>query len=415
MCNLWLIIRREYLERVRTKSFLISTILLQVFMFLVFWLPTRFATNEEGTTRRIVVVTDDPAIAAVLKQELTDGSKTDTKYDVNVTSDTSEAERATLRSEVSNQQIDGFLWLTQDALGSRKITFARQTSDLTEEAGLRSAITLAFLKQKLADHGLSSGDIDELMKSIQLDTVKIAPGGSESRTSTDIQWVASFILTMLLYITLMYYGVAVMRSVLDDKTSRVMEVMLSSVSPKELMAGKIIGVGAVGLTQMVIWIVVGVAVAAPSLLANGNKLQFGVNPGMIMVFGLFFVLGYVLYSAMYAALGAMVSSEQEATQWQFFVTMPLVVPVIMLTYVMREPHSALSTVASLVPFFAPILMFVRMLVETPPLWQIVLSIILLIATICAALLLCSRIYRVGILMYGKRSTLPEIMKWLRYS
>jgi ABC-2 type transport system permease protein len=415
MGKLWLIIRREYLERVRTKSFLISTILLQVFMFLVFWLPTRFATNEGGTTRHIVIVTDDPVIGAVLKQALAEGSKTGAKYDVNLISDTSEQERATLRFMVGSRQIDGFLWLTRDALISRKITFVRQTSDLTEEARLRSAITLAFIKQQLSTRGLSSDEIDDLMKSMQLDTVKIAPGGSESRTSTDIQWVASFILTMLLYITLLYYGVAVMRSVVEDKTSRVMEVMLSCVSPKELMAGKIIGVGAVGLTQMLIWIVVGVAVAAPSLLANGSKLQFGVSPGMIVVFGLFFVLGYVLYSAMYAALGAMVNSEQEATQWQFFVTLPLVVPVMMLTYVMREPHSLVSTVASVVPFFAPILMFVRMLVETPPAWQIILSIVLLLLTIYGALLLCSRVYRVGILMYGKRPTLPEIVKWMRYS
>jgi ABC-2 type transport system permease protein len=166
---------------------------------------------------------------------------------------------------------------------------------------------------------------------------------------------------------------------------------------------------------LVFWLPTGVAIAAPRLLANGNKLQLGGNPGMILVFGVFFVLGYILYSVMYAALGAMVNSEQEATQWQFFVTMPLVVPIMMLTYVMREPHSAVSSVASMIPFFAPILMFVRMLVEMPPVWQILLSILLLLVTIYLALLLCSRIYRVGILMYGKRPTLPEIAKWLRYS
>ena len=415
MRNLWLIIRREYLERVRTKSFLISTILLQVFMFLVFWLPTRFATSNEGTTRHIVIVTDDAAMGAILKQELANGSKAGTKYDIDLSNDTSEEERATLGSRVRTRQVDGFLWLTREALLARKVTFARQTSDMMEEAGLGSAVRLALIKQQLSTRGLSPGEIEDVIRSIQLDTVKILPGGAESRTSTDIQWVASFILTMLLYITLLYYGVAVMRSVLEDKTSRVMEVMLSAVTPKQMMAGKIIGVGAVGLTQMLIWIAVGVAVASPTLLANRDQLRFGVNPGMFLAFGVFFVLGYILYSAMYAALGAMVNSEQEATQWQFFVTIPLVIPIIMLTYVMREPHSTLSTVGSIVPFFSPILMFVRTLVETPPLWQIILSIALLITTIYGALLLCSRIYRVGILMYGKRPTFSEVMKWLKYS
>ncbi len=129
----------------------------------------------------------------------------------------------------------------------------------------------------------------------------------------------------------------------------------------------------------------------------------------------FFLGGFLLYSGLYAALGAMVNSEQEAQQWQFFVTMPLVVPVVMMTYVIRQPNAPLSVWMSLVPFFAPILMYVRVLVERPPMWQIALCAGLLLATMYLVLALCSRIYRVGILMYGKRPTLPEIVKWLRYS
>jgi ABC-2 type transport system permease protein len=182
------------------------------------------------------------------------------------------------------------------------------------------------------------------------------------------------------------------------------------------MAGKILGVGAVGLTQVAIWIVLGLATATPGLLMARSRLS-GINlgPGALLAFAAFFVLGYLLYSALYAALGAMVNSEQEAQHWQFFVVLPLIVPVMMMAYVIRQPNSPLSVGMSLVPFFAPILMYLRVVVQTPPWWQVVLSITLLILTLWGAVALCSRIYRVGILMYGKRPTLPEIVKWVRFA
>jgi ABC-2 type transport system permease protein len=191
--------------------------------------------------------------------------------------------------------------------------------------------------------------------------------------------------------------------------------MLSCVTPKQLMAGKILGVGAAGLTQIAIWCVVAGIFGGAGAVASGNASQLGISAGTLAALVPFFLAGFLLYSGLYAALGAMVNSEQEAQQWQFFVTMPLVVPIIMLTYVIRQPNAPLSMWMSLVPFFAPILMYVRVLVERPPMWQIALSAGLLLATMYGVLALCSRIYRVGILMYGKRPTLPEIVKWLRYS
>ena len=136
---------------------------------------------------------------------------------------------------------------------------------------------------------------------------------------------------------------------------------------------------------------------------------------MLAFLPIYFVLGYMLYSSMYAALGAMVNSEQEAQQWQWFVTMPLIIPIIMMTGVIRQPDGAMATWMSMVPFFSPILMYVRIVAHTPPVWQIVLSIGILLATMYLMVAFCSRIYRVGILMYGKRPTLPEILKWVKYA
>jgi ABC-2 type transport system permease protein len=175
-------------------------------------------------------------------------------------------------------------------------------------------------------------------------------------------------------------------------------------------------VGAVGLTQIAVWVLIGLGATTPGLLAARSELsQIDLAPGALPAFAVFFVLGFMLYSALYAALGAMVNSEQEAQQWQFLVVMPLIVPVMMMTYVIRQPNAPLSVWMSLVPFFAPILMYMRVVVQTPPLWQIAVCVALLIATLWGVVALCSRIYRVGILMYGKKPTLPEIVKWVRYA
>jgi ABC-2 type transport system permease protein len=162
--------------------------------------------------------------------------------------------------------------------------------------------------------------------------------------------------------------------------------------------------------------VLGAVFSGPALMgAKSGMGEIDLPVAALPAFAIFFVLGYMLYSSMYAALGAMVNSEQEAQQWQFFVTMPIIVPVMMMTYVIRQPNSPLSMWMSLVPFFAPILMYMRIVVQAPPWWQIALSVGLLAATVWGIIALCSRIYRVGILMYGKRPTLPEIIKWVKYA
>jgi ABC-2 type transport system permease protein len=220
----------------------------------------------------------------------------------------------------------------------------------------------------------------------------------------------------MLYFMLIFHGMAVMRSVLEEKTSRVMEVMLASVSPKELMAGKILGVGAVGLTQVGIWVVLAMVANTPMIAASSDMREFiASSTGILIWLPIYFVLGFMLYSGLYAALGAAVNSDQEAQQLQFFVTMPLIIPIIIMTMIIRQPDSTAAFWLSMVPFFSPILMTVRLAMHTPPIWQIALSIGILLATMYLILVICSRIYRVGILMYGKRPTLPEIVKWVKYA
>ncbi|HEX9118989.1 MAG TPA: ABC transporter permease [Terriglobales bacterium] len=422
MRNTWLIIRREYLERVRTKSFIVSTLLLPALMIALMVLPSKLATLKASGTKRLAVVCANPDFARAVQSQLeagkieTDKLDTSPRYKVEIVSTPDEATRAALKGRIGAGTLDGYVWLSDDALASRKISYvARETSDFIEAATLQSALKTALLRQELRSRGVAAEDADKLMKGVDLDTVSIK-GGQEKKGGGPLQFLSAIVLVMMLYMTLILYGVAVMRSVLEEKTSRVMEVVLSSATAKELMAGKILGVGAVALTQIALWVVIGLGATTPGLLAARNQLsEINLSPAALPAFAVFFVLGFLLYSALYAALGAMVNSEQEAQQWQFLVVMPIIIPIVMMTYVIRQPNAPLSMWMSLVPFFAPILMYIRVVVQMPPLWQIGVCIALLLLTLWGVVTLCSRIYRVGILMYGKKPTLPEIVKWIRYA
>jgi ABC-2 type transport system permease protein len=230
---------------------------------------------------------------------------------------------------------------------------------------------------------------------------------------------------MLLYMVMLLYAVAGMRATLEEKTSRVVEILISSVRPSELMLGKILGVGSVGLTQLAVWVLFGVlalTLGLPAVLASRPDFadpetiaQALPSLGLSALFVGLFLGGYFLYSAIYAAVGAMCSTEEEAQQAQFPVIFLLVVPIMFLMPVIENPNSAMAVGASLVPFFSPILMYARAATGAVPLWQILTALALLLAGVLAVAWLAGRIYRVGILMQGKRPTLPELWRWVRES
>jgi ABC-2 type transport system permease protein len=290
----------------------------------------------------------------------------------------------------------------------------KDVTDFGESIELRNAVQAALTKRQLAQKGMSGAEVEDLLKPIDLDSIRIEKG-KEGASGISV-FLVSFTMVMLLYVNMLVYGFAVMRSIIEEKSSRILEVLLSSVTSKQLLAGKIIGVGAVGLTQTVIWLLVALAFSLPGLMSS-RSIMSNVQIPMagIVAFAVFFILGYFLYATMYAALGSMVNSDQEAQQVQWPAMLPIIFSIVLSTPVLQHPNSPLAFWTSMVPFFAPILMFVRVLVETPPAWQILLCVALMLLLTLGLLGLSSRIYRVGILMYGKRPTLPELRKWLKYS
>ena len=439
MRNTWLIIQREYLERVRQRSFLVLTLLLPAIIVGAFVIPSRLSRMKNSKTQRLVVVTSTPQFGEIVRQQLVtstkpgeeaspdadkdkdkdkdadDDDKPSRDYAIEVDSNSSEPERTALRNRVTSGDIDSYLWLSDDAVAARKVTYyGRETGGFIEKSWLRGQLDRAILLEELAQRGVGGAQADELLKPVKLETMRLE-AGRETKANERGPFFAILIMVMLLYMAVIFYGVSVMRAVLEEKNSRVMEVMLSSATSTELMAGKLIGVGAVGLTQIGIWIVMAGVYALPALAASASTGEIRIAPLTLAAFALFFLFGYFLYSSIYAAVGAVITSEQEGQQLQFIILLPLIVAVFMMGPVMRAPDSPVAVWTSMVPFFSPVLMYVRIAVQPPPVWQIALSLVLLVATIAGILILCARIYRIGILMYGKRPTLPEIVKWLKYA
>ena len=432
MHNTWLIIQRGYIERIRTKAFIIMTMLMPVFMASTILVPVFLGDMKSGSTRHIVLVANDAAMAEAVKQELmprpvkseepppqkkagASANSEQPRYDIDIDTTVTDAERDNLRRQISDGKIDGFIWLSDSDLAARKVVYsAKDVTNFGEGIEMRNAVHSAIVKKQLAQKGMSGAEVESVLKPIDFDSIRIEKG-KEGASGVAV-FLVSFTMVMLLYINVLVYGFAVMRSIIEEKSSRILEVLLSSVTAKQLLAGKIIGVGAVGLTQALIWLAIAGAFSIAGMTASRSMMSnVHIPMAGIVAFAVFFILGYFLYSTMYAALGAMVNSDQEAQQVQWPAMLPIVFSIILSTPVLQHPNSQLAIWTSLIPFFTPILMFVRIMAETPPLWQIALSVVLMLLTTWGLLGLSSRIYRVGILMYGKRPTLPELRKWLKYA
>jgi ABC-2 type transport system permease protein len=429
MHNILIIAKREYLERVRSRTFVIMTFFIPALMFAVTALPTMLMMRGTNETKRMVVVAADRDTAEMIRSriELQQGEKPQdslsnrsglppTHFTVEVSTNTAPQERADLTQKVNQKQLDGFLWATPDAIAAKKLDFVtNDTSSFIENGALGETVADALLRHDLKIKGLQDKDIEGALK-----RVKVEPVSTQGKNAPDPQkmFIAILVMVMVMYMTVLLYGINVMRSILEEKTSRIMEVMLSTATSRQLMGGKILGVGAVGLTQVGIWAVAGGAFAGYTAMSSGmiKALKAAMNPTLLIYFVVFFLLGYALYSTLCAAVGSMVNSEQEAQQMQFLVMMPMILAVVFITNIFTHPNSGIAVFGSLFPFTAPLVMFGRVAMQPQtPGWQIATSIALMIAAIYAMVWLCGRIYRVGILMYGKKPNLPEILKWIKYA
>ena len=409
MHNIWLIAKREYLERIRTKAFLISTLLIPAIMGGSMLIAV-FKSSPKAASH-IAIVSVDQQLATDLQAEL-EGGVSGMKVDV--ISPPGIESRKTLDSMMADHQLDGYLWITPATDAGTRPSFSytgqQAIGSLVTTGTIQSALKNVILRERLTHQGMVAADVNALLEPIKVDVA------ATDKKDVMSNFVATYILFLLMMMSIVVYGVNVARSVIEEKTSRIFEVLLATIRPEEMMAGKVIGVGSVGLTQVGIWMLAGLALTSGSLagtLAGGAHITLSLS--QIIFFVLYFLLGYLLYSALAAALGAMVNTEQEFQQLSMLITLPLVVCSFMIMPLMSNPDGMTARVLSQIPFFSPMLMYLRISVSKPAAWEIALSVALLLVTIYAMLWIASRIYRVGILVYGKRPNLPEILRWLKYS
>ncbi len=330
---------------------------------------------------------------------------------------TPESIRQELNAKASGNEIDAYLIIPADInAADAKFDFrSRKAGDFVAGDTLRDALNEAVRSQRLADAHISEALLRDLSQNVDFESKSISEKGEEK--DSDMLFVASLVIGMMIYITLTIYGQVIMGAVVEEKETRIAEILFSSARPFELMLGKLVGVGLAGLTQLGIWVGSLVALIA-FLAAQADTSQLfaslpHITPLMIVYFFVFFIVGYFIYASIYALIGSMVTTAQEGGQFALPVIMILLTGFYFCFAVIRDPNSSLSFWVSIAPFLAPMTMPVRILAETPPFWQIGLSVVLNCMTIAALVWLAARVYRVGMLMYGKRATIPEVWKWIR--
>jgi ABC-2 type transport system permease protein len=415
MREIWLIARREYLEQIRGKAFRITTILIPVIFGVIIAISV-FASKNSGSGKHIVIAANDVAFATRVREQLL--ADKDAHMSVEVTAPIADSDRQQLLDRISQKDLDGFLWLASGPNDTNVTAtyVARSAGDFTTESRLSDAVDHALMQQRLSARGIPASDIDSLTGKIDIKTEQVK-NGKEVSSNNMGTFFAAYIMAFLLTFTVMMYGMNVGRSVIQEKTSRIFEVMLSTVKPTDMLAGKLFGIGAVGLTQLAIWAIAGAlfsgSALAASLMSGQFKLQISVV--QIVLFIVYFLLGYALYSTLFAGLAATCESEQELQQYAPLAAVPVWLSFSMITFIVSNPNSIWSIAISLFPPCAPIAMFLRIASQFPPIWQIVLSLALLVLSVYIVVWFSSRLYRIGILMYGKRATIPEMLRWLRYS
>jgi len=318
---------------------------------------------------------------------------------------------------VQARRLDGVLVIPRDALENpaAKLTYYSRTAiDLTTQERLQRIVNRSVSRHRLSARGIPLTESDALLKALPIEGVQISKTG-ERKTGGGRGFLAAFVFVMLLFIPMLIYGQEIMRGIVAEKTDRIVEILISSMSPMQLLSGKILGLAAVGLTQIAIWL----AMAGIAILYGMGFTRLGmdavqlVEARLLPFFFLFYLLGYLTYVCVYAAGGAVSNSEKEAQQLLTPLLLLMMVPWILAMPIIQNPESGLAVALSLAPLFSPLAMFMRIVVSEPPLWQVGLSVIIAIATIFVMFWITGKIFRVGILSYGKRPTLPELWRWLK--
>ena len=418
MRNVILVAKREYLEQIRGRAFRMTTILVPAaFAFII--AIGYFSSLGLGSNKHVAIAADSAVLADAIRDQML--SEKDAKATVDVVAPASEADRAALLKKVQNKSIDGYLSIETSPASADVLPtatyYSPSSGDFTTNSRLRDAVNNAIVNERLIRGGMKQTDAETIDKGVKIATFQVKKDGSVVKSNALASFYKGYVMAILLSMTTVMYGLNVARSIIQEKTSRIFEVMLSISKPGDLLAGKLVGVGLVGLTQILIWVIAGAIIIATPFATAQMTGDFAVHVTWVegVLFPIYFVLGYFLYSSLFAGLAATCETEQELQMFTPLAAVPIWLSFSMILLITNDSNSVWSVLISLFPPCTPIVMFLRMGSEIPPFRHIGLSIALMIFSIWGVLWISSRLYRVGILMYGKRATLPEILRWIRYS
>lgn len=429
------VIRREFISRVRTKAFIISTLLLPAMFVVLFGMQFLFMTAGTVSTTQIALVDHSahnigPQVAEALSAATIEDSGKP-RYEVKVypVSGTSHELRDKLIEQIDatdkqgGESLDGVLVIHADTLETGLVNYyGANVGSMKSIRAMRSALSHALATIRLSARGLDPQAVTKLMRNAKLKAIKVSEGEITGQSGTE-SFILAYVMGFILYIAILIYGQQTMNSVIEEKTSRIMEVLASSLTPFQMLLGKVLGVGSAGLAQMAIW-VGSIYVLTSQREAIASALGYSsqalsqlpiptMSGSLLIVFLIYFVLGFLLYGALYAAIGSMCNTVQETQQYATVVTVIIVLGFLSMFSMIQDPTGTMAVALSFVPFFSPFTMPVRWSLATVPWSQLALSLALMIVALLACVWLAGRIYHTGILMYGKKPGIREIWRWVR--
>jgi ABC-2 type transport system permease protein len=415
------IIRREYAESAKKKSFIISTILAPVLLVVIYGIPVAMMYFVPPETVSVAVLDRTGVLAPGFESSLSDtAGGGNRQYQVMIADPKDrdpESYKEMLIESIQNNALDILIEIPAEVFDKGRVGYISKdyfSEQVMDE--VKATLDSVVIAERLEREGMDYTRVSALTERIRLDEKKVTKSGMMEDQEVVGRFILVTVFVMILYMTLLSWGMSVQRSIIEEKSSRVIEVLLSSVEPRDLFIGKIIGIGALGLTQIAIWSLIVFAVGFSSSFVFAEISRYvSVSFTDFLMFVLFFVLGFLLYSSLFTIIGAVCSTEQDAQQLQSVVVLPMVIPIMLTFFIIQNPNSTLAAVLSLIPLFTPMLMLARVIISEPAAWQVALGIGLLLVSIYGVILFSARVFRVGVLMYGKRPSLREIIRWYKYA
>ncbi|HEY4643067.1 MAG TPA: ABC transporter permease [Thermoanaerobaculia bacterium] len=420
------VLKREYLAGVRKKMFIVMTLVFPLFLGGIFLIPI-FVMGRGLGQKKVAVIDATGSLQAAFAKPDEIGKAAGEKASMSIeyvdakgqSPDTSAKPYLDrMNTDNSARKLDAVLVVPPSALDSSDATlkfYSRSAADIITQERIASMTNRGIHAHRLALRGFNEDEANKLLASAKVDGIQISKTGEEKKGGT-ANFLGGLVLCGLFLFPSFIYGLEIMRGIIQEKNDRVVEVLVSSMSPKQLLTGKILGTALIGLTQVSVWLLMaalGGAFAAQAFSFAGENITRFLHPSMFVYFIVFFLLAYLTYVCVYAIAGAACNSDKEAQQLIGPITMLMMLPWFLVAVLITNPDSSLAVGFSLAPVFGPMTMFLRTLVTDPPLWHIAVSIVVSIITITLFFRVTAKIFRVGILSYGKRPTIPELWRWLK--